>query len=160
MLVLVPGILGYITGNLWLFPSLGTSIFLQVVMPHQKYSRFDYLVIGHLIGVVSGYTLMILSGATNVPSAIASGQLHLSQVIASCIAVALMTLLQLTFKAVHPPAAATTLMITLGVFRATWNDFFTILIGISIVAVAGESIRRIMLSIDNHNGKDRGNKNR
>lgn len=65
---------------------------------------------------------------------------------ASGLALALMLLFQLLLRANHPPAAATTLLITLGGFNITWKDVSVIVIGVLIVAVAGQLSRRLRLA--------------
>lgn len=147
-LALLAGGLGYITGNVWLFPSLGPSIFMMVESPHLKSSSLYNMTIGHLVGIISGYTLAIMTGAAYAPSPFVVGHLQLSHVVASCIAIALVILIHIALKASHPPAIATTFLITLGSFKATWHDLSAILIGIVIIAVAGEIARYMILSIE------------
>jgi HPP family. len=149
LLTLLAGGLGYITGNMWLFPSLGPSIFLQVVSPKLKSSSLYNMTVGHLVGIVSGYTLAVITGAAYVQSAFAIGHLELSHIVASCIAITLVILIHIPLKASHPPAVATTFLITLGGFKATWHDLSAILIGIAIIAVAGETARYMILSMEN-----------
>lgn len=149
LLVLLAGGLGYVTGNVWLFPSLGPSIFLHVVSPHLKSSSLYNMVVGNLVGIIIGYILAIITGAAYVQSPLAVGYLQLSHVVASCISLALVILIHIPLKASHPPAAATTFLITLGGFKATWHDLSAILIGIAIIAVAGEIVRQMILSMEN-----------
>ena len=149
LLTLLAGGLGYITGNLWLFPSLGPSIFLQVASPRLKSSSLYNMTVGHLVGIISGYTLVIITGAAHVPAVFVTGHLQLSHIVASCIAIALVILIQIPLKALHPPAVATTFLITLGNFKATWHDLSVILIGIAIIAIAGEIVRHTILSMEN-----------
>ncbi len=149
LFVLLAGGLGYITGNLWLFPSLGPSIFMMVESPHLKASSLYNVTVGHLVGIISGYTLAIITGAAYVQSPFAVGHLQLSHVLASCIAIALVILIHISLKASHPPAVATTFLITLGSFKATWHDLSAILIGILIIATAGEIARQMILSMEN-----------
>lgn len=89
-----------------------------------------------------------MTGAAYAPSPFVVGHLQLSHVVASCIAIALVILIHIALKASHPPAIATTFLITLGSFKATWHDLSAILIGIVIIAVAGEIARYMILSIE------------
>jgi CBS-domain-containing membrane protein len=150
LLALLAGGLSYITGSVWLFPSLGPSIFMLVESPSLKSSSLYNMTVGHLVGIISGYTLAIITGAVYVPSAFAVSHLQLSHVVASSIAIALVILIHIPLKASHPPAVATTFLITLGGFKATWHDLSAILIGIVIIAVAGEIVRYMILSMENH----------
>jgi hypothetical protein len=47
----------------------------------------------------------------------------------------------------HPPAAATTLLFTLGAFPPTWAGLGTVATGVLIVAALGESLRRARLAL-------------
>ncbi|HZD44386.1 MAG TPA: hypothetical protein VE134_10055, partial [Methanomicrobiales archaeon] len=69
-LILVPGAFGYISGNLWLFPSLGPSFFLQVESPHLVSARAYNTVVGHLIGIATGYLAIFVFGAAVEPSSL------------------------------------------------------------------------------------------
>lgn len=150
LLVLLPGLLGYATGNLWLFPSLGPTIVLQITLPHHRRSWLYSVVVGHIAGIFCGYSIAMASGAAYVPSAFTSGHLGFLHVVASCTAVTLLILVLTPLKAMHPPAASTALLIALGGFRATWHDFIVVLVGIVIIATAGEVIRRILVSMEEH----------
>lgn len=149
LLVLITGGLGFITGNLWLFPSLGPSIFMLVESPHLKSSSLFDMTVGHLVGIICGYALAIITGAAYVPSPFVVGQLQLSHVVASCVAIALVILIHIHLKISHPPAIATTFLITLGSFKATWHDLSAIMIGITIIAVAGEITRQMIRFMEN-----------
>jgi CBS-domain-containing membrane protein len=58
-------------------------------------------------------------------------------------AIALNMLLGFLLKASHPPAAATTLLVSLGGFKPTVVDATQVVVGVFIVAIAGEIFRQI-----------------
>jgi CBS-domain-containing membrane protein len=64
---------------------------------------------------------------------------------AAVLAVALNMLGGLLLRASHPPAAATTLLVALGGFKTTVHDAVTVIVGVLIVAIVGEVLRRIRL---------------
>jgi hypothetical protein len=144
-LLMVPGVLGYIVDNLWLFPSLGPSLFLLVISPHEKSSRIYNVFVGHLIAIVCGYIAVIATGAGGIPSELAGGHILVPHILASGIAMGLMIFLQLSLKAAHVPGASTALLITLGAFKVSWHDFMVILVGVVIMAIVGETARRFLL---------------
>lgn len=61
------------------------------------------------------------------------------------IAIALNMLGGLLLRASHPPAAATTLLVTLGGFKPTVQNTLTVIIGVLIIATIGEKLRPIRL---------------
>lgn len=146
ILTLIPGLIGLAAGNPWLFPSLGPSAFLQAANPQQPSSRFYNTLVGHLLGIAAGVLAVLILAASNEPSVLATHQLYPHRVWASGLGIALVLLFQLLLRANHPPAAATTLLITLGGFNPNWKDVSTIMIGVAIIAVAGEIMRRLRLA--------------
>jgi uncharacterized membrane protein YfcA len=56
-----------------------------------------------------------------------------------------MALVQPSFKAYHPPAAATALLITLGVARMEWKSAAVMIAGVLVVALLGEWTQRLRL---------------
>jgi CBS-domain-containing membrane protein len=146
ILTLIPGLVGLAAGSVWLFPSLGPTAFLQAASPQHPSSRFYNTVVGHAVGIIAGVLFVLVLGANAEPSVLASHQLFPHRVWASALAIALTLLLQLLLRANHPPAAATTLLITLGGFNPTWRDVLTIAAGVLIVASTGEILRRLRLA--------------
>jgi CBS-domain-containing membrane protein len=69
-------------------------------------------------------------------------QLLLTRVWASAVAFLLTMLLGLLLKASHPPAGATTLMVTLGAIK-TPHDAINLLIGVLLLALFGEGARHL-----------------
>lgn len=143
LLMLIAGLLGLAFRQPWIFPSLGPTAFLQAEQPDQPTAKFYNTVVGHLVGLGAGLFAVAVLGAVSAPSVLSTGELTAVRVWASVLAVVLNLLLGLLFKASHPPAAATTLLVSLGGFKPTWHDVGTVVIGVLIVAIAGEAIRQI-----------------
>lgn len=100
---------------------------------------------GHLHGLIAGVLAVLLLGANNAPSVLLTGELTLVRVWAAVLAIALNMLLGFLLKASHPPAAATTLLFALGGLKPTVHDGLTVTIGVLIIAVLGEGVRRFRL---------------
>ena len=140
-LVLFCGFLGLAFYQPWLFPSIGPTAFLLAHSPHQAASRSYNVVVGHLAGLVMGYVAVFACGATSAPALFPAGELEPARVWASALAVALTLALQIGLRASHPPAAATTLLVSLGGFKPTAHDAFAVVAGVVLVAVAGRFLR-------------------
>lgn len=141
-LMLIVGLLGLWAHQPWIFPSLGPTAFLQAEQPNLPVSTFHNTVIGHFIGLGAGLLSVFVLGATTAPGVLCTGELVPVRVGAAVLAVTLNMLLGLLLKATHPPAAATTLLVALGGFKPTFHDTLTVAIGIVVVAVVGEGLRR------------------
>jgi hypothetical protein len=128
----------------WLIPSLGPTAFLQVAMPAQPSSRLYNVVVGHVGGLIAGFVGVWLFNAWNDPVVLQDHQLTVGRLGAATVAMALSMGLGILMRASHPPAAATVLIVALGSMKDQ-NAVIAFLIGLAIVAVVGEVVRRVRL---------------
>ncbi|MEK4031874.1 HPP family protein [Methylocystis sp. IM3] len=113
VLVAIGG-LGIWASQPWLFPSLGPTIFLQTVTPNEPGAKLWNTFVGHAIGVCAGYLAFFLFEAQSLPPTISAAEMSLGCVAATAMAVGVTIMAQYLLNALHPPAAATTMLITLG----------------------------------------------
>jgi CBS-domain-containing membrane protein len=155
LLVLLPGLLGIATGRPALFPSLGPTALFQAHTPDHPSSRFYNIVVSHLLGIGCGCLMVAIFGIARQKSVFEVGELSWARVGAATAAVGLAAVLELLFRAPHPPAASTTLLVALGTFHPTWRDIVTIVMSVLVVAVAGEFFRRLRArGIDSPRARD------
>lgn len=115
----------------WLFPSLGPTLFLLAATPVERpWNVFA----GHAVGVAAGFGALFLFGAQEAPSAFDAGAVDASRAAATALAVGATLLLQSVAAAKHPPAAATTMLITLGGLQPAWATVAAIAAGVGLVA--------------------------
>ena len=141
-LILIAGVIGLIAGQPWLFPSLGPTAYLQVENPGLPSARFYNTVVGHYVGIVAGLIGIAIFNLWTTPSVLVSHELLPAWVGAATIAIFLTIIINMFLRSSHPPAAATTLLVSLGAFR-TPSQISALIAGVLIVAVAGEMLRRI-----------------
>lgn len=146
LLTLIPGLLGLATGNVWLFPSLRPTAYLQAANPQDETARPLNVVPGHALGAIAAVAAVFLLGANSEPSVFEAHRLFLGRVLALALAIGLLLLARTLLKIEHPPAAATTLLITLGGLKPTMHDMVTLAGGVLIVAALGELLRRARLT--------------
>jgi hypothetical protein len=149
LLTLVVGALSVIFGRVWLFPSLGPTIYLQTEKPADPSARFYNVVLGHLLGLAAGFAAVFLLGAYNDPVPLVDKQITWARVGAAVVALGLTSLLTLLLRAQHPPAGATTLLTALGSIKTT-QDAINLTIGVLIVSTIGELIRKMRTSSLTH----------
>lgn len=142
-LILIVGWLGVISGQSWLFPSLGPTAFLQAEKPESPSSSIYSTIVGHLVGMAVAFLLVLLFGAADSPSVLTTGHLTEARLWASVLGLMISLLLMMMLRASHPPSAATTLLITLGGFGVNMKDAITIIGGVLILAVTGEFFRQL-----------------
>ncbi len=137
LILALVGTLGAVAGQPWLFPSLGPTAFLLAVSPEEPAARLWNTLVGHAIGASAGFAALFLCAAENAPAALAAETTPVSRIIATVVAVGLTVALQLKLNAKHPPAAATTMLITLGGLKPEWRSVFALAIGVGLVAGLG-----------------------
>jgi hypothetical protein len=142
--MLVVGLIGFFAGQPWLIPSLGPTAYLQAENPAHPTTRFYNTVVGHLVGLLAGFGSVALLNAWNAPAVLTSKELVLVRVFAAVIAMVATIGIAPLLRASHPPAAATTLLVALGSLQ-TLNDAINVMVGVLIVAVVGELLRRVRL---------------
>ncbi|MEO5899165.1 MAG: HPP family protein [Ilumatobacteraceae bacterium] len=105
-----------VTGAPFIFPSLGPTAFLLFYTPMLPASSPRNCLIGHAIGAAAGYLSLVVFGLTNNPPALVEG-VDWSRVGAAALSLGLTSGLMVWARSPHPPAGATTLIVSLGILR-------------------------------------------
>jgi CBS domain-containing membrane protein len=106
--------LALITRSPFIFPSLGPTAFLLFYTPTAPPASPRNTVIGHGIGVLAGYFSLVITGLTTAGPALAVG-VSGPRVVAAGLSLGLTAGLMVLLRAPHPPAGATTLIVSLGI---------------------------------------------
>jgi CBS domain-containing membrane protein len=112
----IMSVLAVVTHSAFIFPSLGPTAFLFFYTPTAPTASPRNTIIGHGIGVVAGYFALVVTGLTAVGPALTVG-VTWNRVIAAALSLGLTAGLMVLLKSPHPPAGATTLIISLGLLR-------------------------------------------
>ena len=142
-ILLVIGAFGIWAEQLWLIPSLGPSLFLQIMTPAHQNARAKNTFLGHLLGLIIALAAVYLTGADAAPSATGTDLLTWPRVFASARAVAVLLGAQVALRLKHPPAAATALIVALGAVDPTWPGVAAVFMAILLLTVLGEMARRL-----------------
>ncbi|HEV8324080.1 MAG TPA: HPP family protein [Myxococcota bacterium] len=103
-----------VTRTPFVFPSLGPTAFLFFFSPTSPTASPRHTILGHAIGIGCGYGALLLFGLEHALPAMATG-VDLPRVGAAALSLAATGALMILLKAAHPPAGATTLIISLGI---------------------------------------------
>jgi CBS-domain-containing membrane protein len=98
----------------FIFPSLGPTAFLFFVSPTAPTASPRSTLIGHAVGIVAGYGSLLLMGLEHAPPASAIG-VDVSRIVAAALSLATTGAVMVLLRAAHPPAGATTLIVSLGI---------------------------------------------
>ncbi len=131
LLLCVPALMAWLTGRPFIFPSLGPSAF-SLVIGGKAENTGRRVIGGHLVGVLGGLLAyhLVARGLTiaALPSAQSVPLLRLAA--SGAISVVLTTAGMLAAKAEHPPACATTMIVSLGIL-ATYLDAIFIMLAVT-----------------------------
>lgn len=137
------GVVGLLLKQPWLFPSLGPTVMLFFESPEQPASRPLNTIVGHLVGIVTGWACYTALGLTGRPSAPVGG-LTVTYVIAGALAVGITTAILTLLKLSHPPAGASTLIVALGILH-TPLQLLTMIGAVALITAAGWAFNRLAL---------------
>lgn len=123
------------------FPSVGPTAFLLYFMPQAPTASPRNTLCGHAIGIVCGYASLCLMGLERVPSVILE-EIHWPRVLAAAFSLAATGTLMILLRAVHPPAGATTLIISLGFITAP-DHLCVIEVAVALLALQAFAVNRL-----------------
>ncbi|MEW6269853.1 MAG: HPP family protein [Thermodesulfobacteriota bacterium] len=130
-----------VTGAPFVFPSLGPTAFLLFYTPTQPAASPRNTIGGHLIGVVAGYLALVVFGLTDRGPALAEG-VDWANVGAAAVSLGLTSGAMVWFRLPHPPAGATTLIVSLGILREPWQ-LGVLMLAVGLLVLQGIVINRL-----------------
>lgn len=114
--MVVAGTVAALTHQPWLFPSLGPAVLLHVEKPEAPESSPRNTVIGHAVALLAGYGFLLLCGLADNGSVLQEG-VNVARIVAAAGSLAVTAAVLLMVRAPHPPAGATTLIVSLGLLH-------------------------------------------
>jgi hypothetical protein len=137
-LLFIAAITGWAVHQPLIFSSLGPTAYELIETPERKSARPYNVFVGHVIGVLSGFTGLYAAHAFNTPGT--SSTVLLPRVGSAVLAAALTVFITLAMKASQPAAVSTSLLIALGVLQ-TWQDGFVIMGAVVLMLICGQPLR-------------------
>lgn len=113
-------IVALVTRAPFIFPSLGPTAFLLFYTPTSPAASPRNTIFGHLIGALAGWLSLLAFGLVNAPPALSSG-VQWPRVGAAALSLGITSCLMVLLRVPHPPAGATTLIISLGLMPHLWQ---------------------------------------
>jgi CBS-domain-containing membrane protein len=125
----------------FIFPSLGPTAFLLFYTPLTPAASPRNSLAGHAIGAAAGYASLAAFGLTQHAPALVEG-VEWHRVGAAALSLGLTSGLMVWARVPHPPAGATTLIVSLGLLREPWQ--LVVLVGaVALLVVQGLAINRL-----------------
>ncbi len=98
----------------FVFPSLGPTAFLLFFSPESPTASPRHTLLGHAVGILCGWGSLWLLGLEHAPAALATG-VDVHRVLAAALSLAATGAGMILLRCAHPPAGATTLIVSLGI---------------------------------------------
>ena len=125
----------------FVFPSLGPTAFLLFFSPNLAAASPRNCLYGHAIGILCGWGALILTGLQHAPPAMVTG-VSSGRVLAAALSLAATGALMILLDAAHPPAGATTLIISLGIITRP-EHLLVVEVAVALLALQAIVINRL-----------------
>lgn len=133
-------VLAELTRSPFVFPSLGPTAFMLFHDPAAVSCRPAHVMGGHGIGIACGYLALVLTGLQDAPSVLAEG-VNPARVVAVALSLGLTGGLMIACKVEHPPAGATTMIVSLGLMAQPWQ-LVVIALGVALLLAQAMVVNR------------------
>jgi CBS-domain-containing membrane protein len=135
------GLLALLTGSPFVFPSLGPTAYLFFFSPLAEVSSPRNTILGHAIGLICGYAAFALAVASSPPFGINPG-VHGPRLLAAALSLSATGALMALLRISHPPAGATTLIVSLGIISKP-KELAIIEVAVILLTVQAFAINRL-----------------
>jgi CBS domain-containing membrane protein len=134
-------LLALVSRNPFVFPSLGPTAYLLFFSPLAKTCSPRNTIFGHAIGIICGYAAFVLTGAGALPFGVHPG-IFWPRILAAALSLSATGAFMVLFEVSHPPAGATTLIISLGIISRP-RDLVIIEVAVFLLVAQALVINRL-----------------
>lgn len=131
-----------ITSSPFVFPSLGPTAFLHFYTPMAPAASPRNTLCGHAVGVAAGAVSLAIFGLTDAGPALGEGGMSGARVGAVALSLGLTSGAMVWLRVPHPPAGATTMIISLGILTEA-SHLAVLLFAVVLLTVQAFLINRI-----------------
>lgn len=124
-----------------IFPSLGPTAYLVFANPRAAVSSPRNTLLGHAIGAAAGWLSLAAFGLLGDPSALSAG-VTWPRVAAAALSLGATGGLMILTRTQHPPAGATTLIVSLGLMTGI-GQLVALMMAVSLLIVQAWAINRL-----------------
>ncbi len=125
-----------ITKTPFIFPSLGPTAFLLFYTPESPTASPRHTIYGHAIGILCGFGSLSVCGLAHSLPTIEVG-VNGARVLAAALSLASTGTFMILFKSAHPPAGATTLIVSLGIVS---RPFYLVLVELAVALLTLQAV--------------------
>jgi len=133
--IMLLSLLATITGSPFVFPSLGPTAYLFFFSPLGRSSSPRHAILGHAIGLICGYAAYIVMGSHGfITKALSEVTWH--EAMAAALSLAATGAVMVLLRVSHPPAGATTLIVSLGILT---KPEYLVIIEIAVILLTAQA---------------------
>ena len=133
--IMLLSLLATITGSPFVFPSLGPTAYLFFFAPLGRSSSPRHAILGHAIGLICGYGAYIVMGSHGFITA-ALSEVTWHEAMAAALSLAATGAVMVLLRVSHPPAGATTLIVSLGILT---KPEYLVIIEIAVILLTAQA---------------------
>ncbi|HZS57258.1 MAG TPA: HPP family protein [Bryobacteraceae bacterium] len=110
----VLAVLAFFTHNPFVFPSLGPTAYLFFFTPLAETASPRNAVLGHAIALCCGYAAFWVTGMNSLPAGLPA-EIYWPRVLSAALSLSFTGAIMVLLHVSHPPAGATTMIVSLGI---------------------------------------------
>jgi CBS-domain-containing membrane protein len=137
----VLALLALVSRNPFVFPSLGPTAYLLFFSPLAEASSPRNTIFGHAIGLICGYAAFTVTGAGTLSYGVHPG-IFWPRILAAALSLSATGALMVLLGISHPPAGATTLIVSLGIISRP-RELVIIEVAVFLLVVQALVINRL-----------------
>jgi CBS-domain-containing membrane protein len=130
-----------VTGQPLVYPSLGPTAFVVFHSPQSPLAAPRTVLAAHAIGAGAGWLALVVTGLTSAPPATTEG-VTIARAGAAALALGLTAGLTVLLRVVHAPAAATTLIVSLGLLTRP-RDLGVLMLGVLLIVLQAYVVNHV-----------------
>lgn len=133
--IAILSLLAGFTGSPFVFPSLGPTAYLFFFDPMGKSSSPRHAILGHAIGLLCGYAAYAAMGSHGF-AVTSLGEVSWREIMAAALSLAATGAIMVLLRVSHPPAGATTLIVSLGILT---KPEYLVVIEIAVIVLTAQA---------------------
>lgn len=133
--IAILSLLAGFTGSPFVFPSLGPTAYLFFFAPMGESSSPRHAILGHAIGLICGYAAYVAMGSHGF-AVTSLGEVSWREVMAAAVSLAATGAIMVLLRVSHPPAGATTLIVSLGILT---KPEYLVIIEVAVILLTAQA---------------------
>src|SRR3954468_4584782 len=140
--IALSGALAWALGEPLVFPSLGATAFLFFETPMAEVASPRNTLIGHYTGALVATLWLVVFGLQDNPNVLVEG-FSFERAMAVALSVAFTGGILRLLRAAHPPAGATTVIVSAGLLH-TAHQLAVLAVGVAVLTLAAHTLNRLL----------------